>query len=322
MESAEYDQGRIVADASGYNGYRVLVHIPDHLGNVRVVADEECNVLERNGYYPFGLRWSVGSDLESNRYRFNGKEEQTVFGIPYIDYEARQYDPILARWSAPDPLAEKYYGISPYAFCANDPVNLVERDGRAWDVVWDVASVGFGIHNLVKNLQSGNVDAAIDDGVGIAVDLVSAFIPFVPGGVGAVRAGAKAVNAIDNVADATKTTKTISETANHVQGAAKAFNGQADTYSETARKAFHNAKDQNGVPKSQQPDRTIKPNTEAGNAAGLRDDNVVQYEFTNFKGEKVIIRQDKTTIYPDGGVQPPHYNAGKSSDNKLGTVTK
>ena len=209
MESAEYDQGRIVADASGYNGYRVLVHIPDHLGNVRVVADEEGNVFERNNYYPFGLRWSIGSDLGSNRYRFNGKEEQSVFGVPYIDYGARQYDPLLARWSAPDPLAEKYYRISPYAFCANDPVNLVERDGRAWDVVWDVASVGFGIHNLVKNLQSGNVDAAIDDGVGIAVDLVSAFVPFVPGGVGAVRAGAKAVNAIDNAADAAKTAELV-----------------------------------------------------------------------------------------------------------------
>lgn len=73
----------------------------------------------------------------------------------------------------------------------------MERDGRAWDVVWDVASVGFGIHNLVKNLQSGNVDAAIDDGVGIAIDLVSAFVPFVPGGVGAVRAGVKAADVVD-----------------------------------------------------------------------------------------------------------------------------
>ena len=72
-----------------------------------------------------------------------------------------------------------------------------------------MASVGFGIHNLVKNLQSGNIDAAIDDGVGIAVDLVSAFVPFVPGGVGAVRAGAKAVNAIDNAADAAKTAELV-----------------------------------------------------------------------------------------------------------------
>ena len=29
-----------------------------------------------------------------------------------------------------DPLAEKYYHISPYAYCAGDPVNLVDPDGR------------------------------------------------------------------------------------------------------------------------------------------------------------------------------------------------
>ena len=35
-----------------------------------------------------------------------------------------------------DPLAEKYYGISPYAYCAGDPVRYVDRDGGDWrDVV-------------------------------------------------------------------------------------------------------------------------------------------------------------------------------------------
>ena len=30
----------------------------------------------------------------------------------------------------PDPLSEKYYGTSPYAFCNNNPVNFVDPDGR------------------------------------------------------------------------------------------------------------------------------------------------------------------------------------------------
>ena len=42
------------------------------------------------------------------------------------------YDPDLSRWTTPDPLAEKYYGISPYAFCNNNPVNFVDPDGRSW----------------------------------------------------------------------------------------------------------------------------------------------------------------------------------------------
>lgn len=31
-----------------------------------------------------------------------------------------------------DPLAEKYYSISPYAYCAGNPVNIVDPDGADW----------------------------------------------------------------------------------------------------------------------------------------------------------------------------------------------
>ena len=46
------------------------------------------------------------------------------------DFGARQYSPTLRRWMTPDPLSEKYYGVSPYAFCNNNPVNFVDPDGR------------------------------------------------------------------------------------------------------------------------------------------------------------------------------------------------
>ena len=68
---------------------------------------------------------------------FNGKEEQVIGNIGLIDYGARFYDPDLSRWTTPDPLAEKYYSISPYAFCNNNPVNFVDPDGRS---TWVVAN--------------------------------------------------------------------------------------------------------------------------------------------------------------------------------------
>jgi hypothetical protein len=40
---------------------------------------------------------------------------------------------------------------------------------------------------------------------------------------------------------------------------------------------LRNAKDQNGIPRSQQPDKTIKPNTPEGEKAGLTNKNVKQY---------------------------------------------
>lgn len=42
----------------------------------------------------------------------------------------------------------------------------------------------------------------------------------------------------------------------------------------------------------------------------LDNDNVKLNEFTNSKGEKVLIRQDKPALYKDGGMQPAHFNAG------------
>ena len=41
------------------------------------------------------------------------------------------YSPSNMRWLTMDPLCEKYYSISPYAYCAGDPVNRIDPDGMA-----------------------------------------------------------------------------------------------------------------------------------------------------------------------------------------------
>ena len=106
-------------------------HVNDYLCSVRVVTDADGEVLERNDYSGFGKRLasSAGS---ANRYRFSGKEEQGFAGVPWQDFGARMYDPDLARWTTPDPLAEKYPGISPYVYCNDNPVNYVDYDGKDW----------------------------------------------------------------------------------------------------------------------------------------------------------------------------------------------
>jgi uncharacterized protein RhaS with RHS repeats len=45
------------------------------------------------------------------------------------DFIARGYDPVTGRFLTPDPLAEKYYSISPYAYCGNNPMNRIDPDG-------------------------------------------------------------------------------------------------------------------------------------------------------------------------------------------------
>lgn len=52
-----------------------------------------------------------------------------MHGLNTYDYGARQYNPVTAHWDRVDPLAEKYYSLSPYAYCLNNPLILVDPDG-------------------------------------------------------------------------------------------------------------------------------------------------------------------------------------------------
>ena len=120
-----------------------MIHVTDHLGSVRAVVDGVSGeVVETNDYYPFGSRWDVDTSLkdDTNRFRYNSKEEQSSLypasfrnAAGHIDYGARQYDLVLGRWFAQDPLAEKYCSISPYAFCAGSPVRYVDFYGLYFD---------------------------------------------------------------------------------------------------------------------------------------------------------------------------------------------
>ena len=127
-----------------------------------------------------------------------------MHGLDEYDSEARWYYPAIMRTTTMDPLAEKYYDISPYAWCGNNPVLQVDPDGRAFETVWDLASLVTGAKSFVSNVKQGNVGAAILDGVGIVADAAAVLVPGVPGGVGA---GIKAVRTADKLVDAAKTGK-------------------------------------------------------------------------------------------------------------------
>lgn len=43
------------------------------------------------------------------------------------------YDPQLGRWHSVDPSAERDHALSPYVYCANNPVKLIDPDGRWFD---------------------------------------------------------------------------------------------------------------------------------------------------------------------------------------------
>ena len=61
---------------------------------------------------------------------YNGKEFDGMYGLNTYDYGARHYDAVLCLFPAIDPLCEKYYGVSPYAYCADNPMNAIDKEGK------------------------------------------------------------------------------------------------------------------------------------------------------------------------------------------------
>ena len=138
FESTTFGGGRIVTTEGNPEVHYFLT---DHLGSVRVVATDKDNVLERNDYQPFGKRWNTASlPVADNRYRFNGKEDQTFAGLPFSDYGARMYDPERGRWFTQDRFAEKYYSIGQYNYCADNPVKYIDIKGDSL-MIMDMASI-------------------------------------------------------------------------------------------------------------------------------------------------------------------------------------
>ena len=83
-------------------------------------------------YYASGLPMHSSEGESAQNRKYNGKEFIEAYGLDEYDSQARHYYPAIARTTTMDPLAEKYYSISPYAWCANNPVNLVDLNGMDW----------------------------------------------------------------------------------------------------------------------------------------------------------------------------------------------
>ena len=107
----------------------------DHLGNNREVVAEDGTLEQVTHYYPYGAPFcerttaGVNTNATLQRFKYNGKELDLMHGLKWYDYGARMYDPILLTWNSIDPLCEKYYSISPYAYCGNNPVNVIDPIG-------------------------------------------------------------------------------------------------------------------------------------------------------------------------------------------------
>jgi RHS repeat-associated protein len=65
-------------------------------------------------------------------YTFSAKERDPETGLSY--FGSRYYSSDLSIWLSVDPMTAKYPSLSPYTYCADNPVLLVDPNGEEWEI--------------------------------------------------------------------------------------------------------------------------------------------------------------------------------------------
>ena len=107
----------------------IFYYHTNHLGSTAFVTDQNQTITQGFLYAPFG---EITTEYDINfgynvlpKYSFNAKELDEETGMYY--YEARYYKPPV--FTSRDPMFEKYFWMTPYAYCANNPVKYVDPTG-------------------------------------------------------------------------------------------------------------------------------------------------------------------------------------------------
>ena len=127
-------------------------YLKDHLGNIRKVINATTSTItQTTDYYPFGLAINT-TGSSKNKYLYNGKEIQS--GSGFYDYGARMYDAGVGRWFVVDALAEEFFPLSPYIYCANNPIKYIDPDGKA---IKDIIVLSMNNNELAR-IKTPNID--------------------------------------------------------------------------------------------------------------------------------------------------------------------
>ena len=162
LEGIITDNGFIRWNGSAANS-RMQYFLRDHLGSVRVIAEDRHTVISRTDYLPFGVRMSGdgltagNATARSSFFGFSGKENEMwggydtadgditphwLMGERYQHFGARAYDPVSCIFMQVDPMAEKYYGMTPYGYCAGNPVGVCDPQGDTIVVLFTSGLIG------------------------------------------------------------------------------------------------------------------------------------------------------------------------------------
>ena len=130
---------------------------PDHLGSSSWITDSAGNAIQHLHYLPWGEDFVDQRTTSWNAmYTFSAKEKDTETGYSY--FGSRYYSSDLSIWLSVDPMADKYPSISPYTYCVNNPMKLVDPNGQ-WSKSVHHKMIKTAVNELVRDGYVSKKDA-------------------------------------------------------------------------------------------------------------------------------------------------------------------
>ena len=205
--------GSVVAEVVRSGGAdRTLFFHPDHLGTPETISDNAGDFTKQD-YAPFGARQGTPPTIAGvgTRVGFTSQHQDDDLGL--VDMHGRIYDPLAGRFTTADPIMQAPFfsqGQNRYAYVLNDPINLTDPSGMAFEssgdpfsqghIVGDLMAVGaVGIagsiltYGIVSEIGVSAASGGLSFGLGglnLAKDLMSLVAPGAPSGGGSYNAAA------------------------------------------------------------------------------------------------------------------------------------
>ncbi len=110
--------------------------------------------------------------LFADYHTFSAKERDAETGLSY--FGSRYYSSDLSIWLSVDPMSDKYPSLSPYVYCANNPIKLVDPNGEkvkttlafqnsAYNQVFqNLAETNTTYQRIISKYQDNNHDFILD----------------------------------------------------------------------------------------------------------------------------------------------------------------
>ena len=189
-DNAQPGYGYIPTDTT--NTEEIFFYHSDHLGSTSYITDAKANITQFDAYLPYGeLLVDEHSSSEEMPYKFNGKELDQETGLYY--YGARYMNPIASIWYGVDPMMEKYPHMSSYAYCMNNPINVIDPIGadtlnitynestKKWTFTPPVISKGNDVFIIHIGKEVGKVEFS-EDTYGDRLDMLNVYVGNFDGG--------------------------------------------------------------------------------------------------------------------------------------------